>query len=174
MNSWSHAFNLWLADYYLSATILLALVLAAGSLIREPVKRMSLAWATLPGLLALALLCAAPFWPRISLVKSNDTAAQPTIKIDSRNAMLERTDLSVSPLQPRQIQFENDQQSATVAVSTALPSTSAGARAGCHSIGIKCWRSHSWLAPRRFPSGWPLATRIRIGFVDAHHPPLIC
>ncbi len=70
MNTSIHWVCLWLADYYLSATILLAAVLAAGSLLREPVKRISLAWAALAGLALLALLCAAPFWPRLSIVKS--------------------------------------------------------------------------------------------------------
>jgi hypothetical protein len=90
----------WLADYYLLATVLLAAAIAAGFLVREPVKRISLAWGTTAGLLILAVLCAAPFWPRIALVhapanpltvsqpilsptthddKLNNQAAEPTV-----------------------------------------------------------------------------------------------
>ena len=49
----------WLIDYYLAATVLLLLVAAAARLIRQPARRMAIAWGACVGLTVLAVLRAA-------------------------------------------------------------------------------------------------------------------
>src|SRR5262245_47043114 len=46
----------------------MAAVLAANCLIRQPVKRIAIAWLAMAGLLLLAIACAMPFWPRLTLI----------------------------------------------------------------------------------------------------------
>lgn len=58
----------WLSDYYLAATLLLCATLAGWRWIRQPAHRVMAAWIVLVELIALALACAMPFWPRVSLI----------------------------------------------------------------------------------------------------------
>ncbi len=57
----------WLWDFYLLATVLLVLVLVAGQCLKQPARRMALAWATTVGLLALAVFIALPNWSQLHL-----------------------------------------------------------------------------------------------------------
>ncbi len=57
----------WLADYYLAATLLLALSWIAWRWVRQPVHRIAVAWSVMLELILLAAVCATPFWPRIPL-----------------------------------------------------------------------------------------------------------
>ena len=57
----------WIVDFYLLATLALGLALVAGRWMRQPVRRLTLAWTTLVGLALLAVVCAMPGWPRVSL-----------------------------------------------------------------------------------------------------------
>jgi hypothetical protein len=65
MSVWIDEVAAWLIDFGLLATILLATTVMTGLTVRQPVQRILLAWTTLVGLLILAVLCAAPFWPRL-------------------------------------------------------------------------------------------------------------
>jgi beta-lactamase regulating signal transducer with metallopeptidase domain/protocatechuate 3,4-dioxygenase beta subunit len=65
MNTFDVSRALW--DYYLWATVLLTTALLALLLIRQPARRMALAWATAGGLLVLFVLTAVPNWSRYSL-----------------------------------------------------------------------------------------------------------
>jgi protocatechuate 3,4-dioxygenase beta subunit/Zn-dependent protease with chaperone function len=56
----------WLADYYLAATLLLILALVARRWVRQPAHRIVIAWALMFELVALAIVCMLPFWPRMS------------------------------------------------------------------------------------------------------------
>ncbi len=58
----------WLADYHLAATLLLLVAFAAWRWIRQPVHRILVAWTVMLELIVLAIVCALPFWPRVSLV----------------------------------------------------------------------------------------------------------
>jgi beta-lactamase regulating signal transducer with metallopeptidase domain/protocatechuate 3,4-dioxygenase beta subunit len=57
----------WLWDYYLLATALLAVVLVASGLVRQPVRRRAIAWSAVSALFALALLCAWPDWAQLHI-----------------------------------------------------------------------------------------------------------
>ena len=58
----------WLIDYYIAATVVLAVVLLAQRLIGQPARRLALHWGGLVGLALLAFLCVLPGWPRIDLL----------------------------------------------------------------------------------------------------------
>jgi beta-lactamase regulating signal transducer with metallopeptidase domain len=64
----------WLGDFYLLATLLLALVFIAFRWIRQPVRRLAVAWMATIELAVLAAVCALPGWPRISLVAASPRA----------------------------------------------------------------------------------------------------
>ena len=57
MTPWIEAIALWLADFYLAATILLVLAGVALCLIKQPAWRMAVAWGTLVSLLVAAVFC---------------------------------------------------------------------------------------------------------------------
>ena len=64
------AFNytvLWLADFHVMATALLACALVAMALMKQPARRMAVAKASLAALAALAFLCALPGWSAVHL-----------------------------------------------------------------------------------------------------------
>lgn len=67
MDGWMSGFAIWLADYYLLATLLLLVTAGVMGLVRQPAQRMTLSRATVAGLVCLAAITAAPAWPRISL-----------------------------------------------------------------------------------------------------------
>ena len=58
----------WLADFYLLATLLMLVALAARRWIRQPVQRLTVHWVVAVELAALAVVCTLPFRPRISLL----------------------------------------------------------------------------------------------------------
>ena len=60
----------WLADFYLLATLLLLVGLAARRWIGQPAHRLTVAWLVAAELAVLAVVCALPSWPRISLIAS--------------------------------------------------------------------------------------------------------
>ncbi|NOY29640.1 MAG: M56 family metallopeptidase [Planctomycetes bacterium] len=62
----------WLWDYFLLATVLLAVVLIGGRLLTQPARRMAVHWSTASGLLLLALLCAMPGWSVVNLLSAPD------------------------------------------------------------------------------------------------------
>ena len=65
MNSWTSAVALRIADYYLLATWLLLLAWTAMWFVRQPARRLTIAWATMAGLACLAVICNLPTWPRV-------------------------------------------------------------------------------------------------------------
>ena len=68
MNPWTAEVGLWLVDFYLLSTLLLLVLLAGISFVRQPVRRLVTAWAALAGLVMLAVACSLPGWPRVRLV----------------------------------------------------------------------------------------------------------
>ena len=62
------AFVGWLTDYYLAATLLLLVPLAGWRWIGQPAHRIMAAWIVLVELIVLGVVCAMPFWPKVSLV----------------------------------------------------------------------------------------------------------
>ena len=57
----------WLADFYLLATLLMLVAIVARRWIRQPAQRLTVHWIVAVELAVLAVVCAMPFWPRISL-----------------------------------------------------------------------------------------------------------
>jgi beta-lactamase regulating signal transducer with metallopeptidase domain len=67
MDGWIREIAIWLADYYLLATLLLLVTAGLMRLVRQPAQRMALSRATVAGLACLAAITAVSAWPRISL-----------------------------------------------------------------------------------------------------------
>src|SRR6478735_7268718 len=71
---WTRQIAHWWVDYLAAATALLAIVLIAGGVIRQPAQRMAMAWSATIVLLVLAVCCAVPGWPRLALVANASEA----------------------------------------------------------------------------------------------------
>jgi beta-lactamase regulating signal transducer with metallopeptidase domain len=77
----------WMVDYTILATVFLAALLLARRWIRQPAHRLTLAWIVTVELLVLAVVCAMPFWPRISLARAA-ASQEAAVAVDSEDAML--------------------------------------------------------------------------------------
>ncbi len=90
MNAWIAAVAAslagWLADFYLLATLLLLFAFVGWRSIRQPVHRLTVAWAVMVELALLAVVCASPGWPRLSLIVAapGQTASDPSLPAASR------------------------------------------------------------------------------------------
>ena len=76
----------WLADYFLLATILLATALVAFRLVRQPKRRILIAWVIAAELIALAAVCSLPNWPRIPLLPATSSAILTPLSPTSHDA----------------------------------------------------------------------------------------
>jgi beta-lactamase regulating signal transducer with metallopeptidase domain/protocatechuate 3,4-dioxygenase beta subunit len=65
MTPWIEAIALWMADFYLAATILLIIACAMLCFVQQPARRMAVAWGTLISLLVAAILCQSASRPRV-------------------------------------------------------------------------------------------------------------
>lgn len=65
MSPWVASLAWWLADFYVLATVLLAAGLVGMLWIRQPVHRVTAAWALTLALVALGAAAAVPAWPRV-------------------------------------------------------------------------------------------------------------
>ncbi len=72
----------WLMDYFLLATVLLGVAFIALRLVRQPKRRLVIAWVVLGELTALAVVCALPSWPRMSLLPVSASAQVGTISVE--------------------------------------------------------------------------------------------
>jgi Zn-dependent protease with chaperone function len=92
----------WLVDYYLLATLLLLAVCLSWRWIRQPAHRITAAWIVMIELLALAVVCALPFWPRISLVAESSPKAAPLaiVQEQSQPVIPQRPLLPVETMHP--------------------------------------------------------------------------
>jgi hypothetical protein len=66
MNTFTDMCAVWLADFYIAATLLLAATFVVNRFLRQPVQRLAVAWATTIGLGGLIVLCALPDRPSVS------------------------------------------------------------------------------------------------------------
>ena len=76
----------WLADYYALATIVLLAVGVALARLRQPARRLSVAWSALGGLAALVILSALPSWPRAGWPSRPGPATTPRTLLSSSTA----------------------------------------------------------------------------------------
>ena len=99
MNTFDVSRMLW--DYYLWATVLLTTALLTFLLIRQPARRMALAWAAAVGLLVLLVLTALPNWSRWSLASP---APPPVVPVVERSEPLLIPAPRTEVLAPRETQ----------------------------------------------------------------------
>src|SRR5882757_428637 len=76
MTRFAESYAVWLADYYLLATVLLALSLTGTVLLKQPAQRLVVIKSTLVALVLLAILCAMPGWSVVHL-RTTDRPATP-------------------------------------------------------------------------------------------------
>ena len=76
MNALIDSFALWLADYYLLATVSLIIALLAGSRLKQPVQRLAVVKSTIVALFLLAALCAVPGWSLIHLMSHDPSRVE--------------------------------------------------------------------------------------------------
>lgn len=79
MTRFAESYAVWLADYYLLATVLLALSLAGMAFLKQPAQRLMVTKSTLLALVLLAILCTLPGWSVVHLLAADRPAvlAQP-------------------------------------------------------------------------------------------------
>ena len=66
---------LWLADYYLLASVLLFAALASSWFLKQPAQRLAVTKATVVALFLLAMLCATPGWSLVHLFTTKEPRA---------------------------------------------------------------------------------------------------
>jgi beta-lactamase regulating signal transducer with metallopeptidase domain/type II secretory pathway component GspD/PulD (secretin) len=76
VNAFLESLAMWLVDFLVLSTALLALSLAARVVIRQPGPRVALAWGTWLGIALIGLAAALPAWPRVAL---DDLVAAPPL-----------------------------------------------------------------------------------------------
>ena len=123
MNAWYDFAFAWFADYYLLATIMLAVVLATSLVVRQPARRIAIAWSTAGALLLMAVLVALPGWSVVHLF-----GAPPSMP---EQLLLVAVEPSTEPLESLQSDFELiptyqaepsvDQTATVIASTTAVP-----------------------------------------------------
>jgi hypothetical protein len=67
VNAFLESLTLWLVDFFVLTSVLLAASLALRLIVRGPAARVTLVWGTWFGILAMAVLTALPSWPRIDV-----------------------------------------------------------------------------------------------------------
>ncbi len=123
--------GLWLANLFVVSSAWLLLALAAGTIIRQPARRMTVAWTTVLGLTLLAMLEAVPNRPRLIWrtgalpVAARDVAKPPAIPAQVAHlpgALLDQNDsLTMPPV--------------AVSASTPLPAIPRGTARGAPVAG---------------------------------------
>lgn len=71
--TWTDYLTTWWIDFFAAATVLLAAMLVAGRLVREPVRSMTIAWSGVIAMLVMMVCSAAPVWPRLALLTLSET-----------------------------------------------------------------------------------------------------
>ena len=156
MTRFAESYAVWLADYYLLATILLALSLTGIAVLKQPVQRLMVTKSTLVALVLLAILCAIPGWSLVHLLAAErpltaqplreepmqvaDSTARPSL---SQSTTILRTDPPALPPQsavelPTKANSPNFSWTALLAIA--------------HLVGMGCivgWLALGWMASVR-------------------------
>jgi beta-lactamase regulating signal transducer with metallopeptidase domain len=157
MTRFAESYAVWLADYYLLATVLLALALAGAAILKQPAQRLAVAKSTLVALLLLAILCAVPGWSVVHLL----AAERPPSRVEIREEPFSDADIArygdrpsqssstMIPEQPAPVARVADE----VRVTTNAPKIAlATLLAIAHLIGTGCilvWLAVGWFASLR-------------------------
>ncbi len=78
MNALSDYLLTWFADYYLLSTLLLGAALLVGACMRQPARRIAVAWAAVIGLAMLGGLLAVPGWSVVHLFGTSPPPPEPS------------------------------------------------------------------------------------------------
>ncbi|MCO6047613.1 carboxypeptidase regulatory-like domain-containing protein [Aeoliella sp. ICT_H6.2] len=113
MNAWYDYALGWFADYYLLSTLLLAVVLLVGKWMRQPARRLTLAWATVGSLVLLGVLLAVPGWSVVHLFGTPPPQPELALQTIERTYRLQEAPVAESP-------FQEDQRN-TVYVHSGTP-----------------------------------------------------
>ena len=89
MSSWTAAIGIWLIDYYVLATALLAVAAAGMWWTKQSARRVAVVWATMAGLTLLAVICALPTWPRARILASGEREVADRVSSTLNEAGLE-------------------------------------------------------------------------------------
>lgn len=98
MNAFLESVAVWLADFFVLASVLLAVSLALRIVVRGAAARVTLVWCTWLGIAAIALLAAVPSWPRIGIRQI--TMPPAVVTPGGRESMAKGTPPRVEPLPP--------------------------------------------------------------------------
>lgn len=155
------SFSHWLADFYLLATVLLALTVATLVIIKQPAKRRAITQSTLVGLVLLAALCALPGWSLLSLTSIHPNA--------SRNVEIVEP-LAASPLPFRErpgeglsTEFDTIAENIPSDVGTTVPLPQPPRRTvPWSSLVVFTWGAGATFALLRLAIGWWAARRLLI------------
>jgi len=101
MNDYFDSFAFWLADYYLTTTVLLVQVLAALAMLKQPVRRLAVSKAALVTLALLAVLCAIPGWSVVHLIAARGENAPAVINRVEKESASAKTIPSLSATKPK-------------------------------------------------------------------------
>jgi beta-lactamase regulating signal transducer with metallopeptidase domain/tetratricopeptide (TPR) repeat protein/protocatechuate 3,4-dioxygenase beta subunit len=157
MTRFAESYGVWLADYYLLATVLLALALSGIVFLKQPAQRLMVTKSTFAALVLLAILCAVPGWSVVHLL----TADRPTKSAEpireepmAVSDAAERPDLTQSKTIQRGAAPVLAPQTADEVVTkpNASKTSWAASLAIAHLVGMGCivvWLALGWLASIR-------------------------
>lgn len=111
----------WLADYYLAATLVLLATFLAWRWMRQPVCRLAVAWMAMFQLVFLAFVCAAPFWPKISLVASNPREAEISAAATPTDVAPKNMKPEIRPERPRPVEKRAGDAETSPSHASAVP-----------------------------------------------------
>jgi beta-lactamase regulating signal transducer with metallopeptidase domain len=153
MNARIESLGLWLADFYLAATILLSIAAILFTVIRQPAPRMAVGWGSLLGLLIASVLCLSPSRPRFDLrpffthpatpVAETEPAtppiASPPVVETAARRPDEAQELAFDRLEPPQLPVEQSARMdapTTEPVSSEPPAVAWGQRIAALAVGL--------------------------------------
>lgn len=123
MNAWYDYAFAWFADYYLLATIMLAVVLASSHIVRQPARRIAIAWSTAGGLLLMAVLVALPGWSVVHLFGAAPPRPEllAPVPIESAPDLLENPRSDFELLPTYQDKLDAEQTATVISTRAAVP-----------------------------------------------------
>jgi beta-lactamase regulating signal transducer with metallopeptidase domain len=153
MNAWTEFLGLWLADFYLAATILLSIAAILFTVIRQPAPRMAVGWGSLLGLLIAAALCVSPSRPRFDLRQFFIRPATPVAETEPEPVPIaspsvvataaprpdEAEELAFDRFEPPQLPVEQSARTdapTTEPVSSEPPAVAWGPRIAALAVGL--------------------------------------
>jgi len=152
------SFAIWLADYYVLSTVLLALAVVGMSMLRQPAQRLAIAKSTLVALVLLASLCALPGWSLVHLIRAEQPEAaaalpQEPLTTAINDDVLDSRSIAPESIQPFQQNASVPSTKTTASRAWTLPELSWSAWLALVHVGgavcVMAWLALGWLAAQR-------------------------